>query len=562
MVKNVIESFKKSTQIFSKKQNNILSAAVVLMFAVLTSRILGLIRDRLLVSVFYIVGKQWQLDVYFAAFRIPDMIFQLLVMGALSAAFIPIYSHYLEKNRKEADQIARTVITVTALAFIILGTILAIFTVPISRLIAPNFSNTEILLMAKLTRIMLVAQFFFLVSNFYTGIIQSHQRFLIPAIAPILYNLGIIFGIIWLGPKIGILGPTIGVVTGALLHFLVQVPTGIKLGFKYFPRLDLKLKGVRKVGKLMLPRTLALAVSQLELTTAVFLASYLPSGTLSIFYLAQHLQALPIGLFGVTIGQAALPMLSKEDQNHKKFKKLLISSFKQIIYLAIPASVMLLVLRIPLVRIVFGAKNFPWEATLLTGKVIAIFSISVTAQAVIQILIRAYYALQNTIFPLIVGGISVGLNVILSFTFVMLFHMGVEGLAWAVSISSVIEVLILLFNLNKILEGFNIGEIIIPFLKISTASFLTGVALWLPMRVLDNYILDTTKTWDLIKLTIAAGTSGFAVYMLFSFIFEIEEFDNFIQIFNKFGSWRKIFSESKESLSEGASSQLTINPED
>jgi len=549
---------------FSSRQNNILSAATVLMTAVLLSRVLGLVRDRLLAGTFFKNGGEWQLDVYFAAFRIPDMIFQLLVLGALSAAFIPVYSTYLQRNEKKSWEIVYGIITLACLGFIIVAGTIYIFAEPLSRLIAPNFSTQELSLMVSLTRVMLVSQFFFVISNFFTGVLQSHQRFLLPAIAPILYNVGIILGIIFLSPTMGIYGPTLGVVLGALLHLLVQWPLIKQLGFKYRLTLGVHLKGVRKIGKLMLPRTMALAVNQIELTVAVFLASAMSAGSLSVFYFSQHLQALPVGLFGLTIGQAALPMLSKEvetNDNYKKFKTLFMSSFNNILYFALPASVLLLVLRIPLVRIAFGAKEFPWEATLLTGKVVAAFALSVAAQAVIQILVRAFYALQNTKTPLLVGGISVFFNVGLSLCFVQKLGLDVVGLGLAISFSGIFQAVLLFILLDRQVGRFEMGSYLIPLVKMLMASVLTGIALWVPMRFLDQFVLDTTRTVQLVILTVVASGCGFMVYIIFSKIFQIEELEHFLQILHKFGSWKKVFSQTEEVLSEASASPPTTTSE-
>ncbi len=534
--------------IFSRRQKNILSAAIILMVAVFASKILGLLRDRLLAATFFRVGQEWQLDVYFAAFRIPDMLFQLLVLGALSAAFIPVFSKLLSQE-KEAWRVASTIINIGSLIFIFISFLIFVFTPTLNRFIAPNFEERELALMVNLTRLMLISQWFFVISNIFTGILQSKQRFLIPALAPILYNLGIIIGTIFLSPIWGIYGPTAGVVLGAFLHFIVQLPLTLYLGFVYSPVLDFKNPFVRKIGRLMVPRTLALAVSQIELTVAVLIATSLTSGSLSIFYFAQHLNNLPVGLFGLTIGQAALPVLSVEAaKNRDNFKKVLLTCLRQILYLALPASVILLVLRIPLVRLVFGARTFPWEATILTGKVVAIFSFSIFAQAAIQILVRAFYALQDTKTPFLIAALAVGFNVFFSFLFTFRFDWGVLGLSLAASLASIIHCFFLIVFLQNKLDFLGKKLFFVPLAKIVLATFLTGFALWLPMRLLDKLFLDTTKTINLIALTVIAGLCGLAVYFLFSYVLRIEELKRFYKLFYRFGAWREILASSEEVL--------------
>ncbi|MCJ7792973.1 MAG: murein biosynthesis integral membrane protein MurJ [Candidatus Marinimicrobia bacterium] len=533
--------------IFSRKQANILSAATVIMMAVLLSRLLGLLRDRLLAGAFF-SGQEWQLDVYFAAFRIPDMLFQLLVLGALSAAFIPVFSRYLEKDEKEAYYVSSSVINFLIIFFIFATVLVFIFAQPLTRLIAPTFTQIETNLMVSLMRIMLLAQLFFCLSSFITGVIQSHQRFLVPALSPVIYNLGIIFGIVVLGRWLGIYGPTIGVVLGAFLHLLIQLPLALKLGLRYSFVFDWRHPGVREVGRLTLPRTLALGVSQIELTVAVFLATSLTAGSLSIFYFAQHLMNLPIGLFGSSIGQAALPTLSREsgEKNHAKFKETFLSSFNQILYLVLPASAILLVLRIPAVRIVFGAASFPWKATLLTSRVLAVFSLSIAAQAVVQLLVRGFYALHDTKTPFWIGVLSVFVNVALSFLFLLKLDYGVLGLAWATTVASFLQTGLLLLFLDRAVGGFDKKEFFHPLIKMGLATILTAIALWLPMRLLDRFIFDTTRTINLVILTVIATFSGMVVYLFLSALLKIAALKSFIDLVKRLGRWRSILQESEE----------------
>ena len=542
---------KNSRVLLNRKQNNILSAATVLMLAVFFSRILGLLRDRFLAGTFFAPDIAWQLDVYFAAFRLPDMIFQLLVVGALSAAFIPVFSKYLIKDKKQAWQLASTVITLGFTLFLILGIAMIVFAYPLNRLIAPSFSVKELDLMVKLTRLLIIAQGSFLISNFFTGILQSHRRFIIPALSPIAYNIGIIFGILVLSPIFGIYGPVIGVIIGALLHLIVQLPLTKSLGFKFKPSFNLSHPGVRHIGRLMLPRTLALAVTQIELTVAVFIATSLQAGSLSIFYFAQHLNALPVGLFGATIGQAALPTLSQtmdQTQSLSKFKSLFLSSLNQVLYLSLPASMILLILRVPAVRLAFGARGFPWQATLLTGQVVALFAISVFAQSAIQILVRGFYALSNTKIPLVIGALAVVINVILSFYLTFNLNLQVLGLALAISISSFFQATFLFIFLSKLVEGFDKSQILIPFFKMSLATLITGFFLWAPLRFLDAYILNTAKTAHLILLVIVVTFTGLSVYLALSKLFKIKELNNFITLIKRFTNLKRFLSQSKPVL--------------
>lgn len=518
-----------------RKQNSVLSAAAVLMTAVLVSRLLGLLRDRFLAANFFDPASAGQLDVYFAAFRLPDMVFQLLVVGALAAAFIPVFTRYFIKNKPEAWHVASTVISLGMVFFLLLAGLIFFLAGPLSRLIAPSFSAQEMTLMVVITRWLLLAQLSFLISNFLTGILQSQQHFLIPALAPIVYNLGIIIGILWLSPVLGIFGPVAGVILGAFLHLVIQLPLIRATGFKFKFSFDWRHPGVRRIGRLMLPRTLALAVSQIELTVAVFIATALPAGSLAIFYFAQHLNSLPVGLFGATIGQAALPALSQtaQDSSLLKFKQLLIASLNQVLYLSMPSGMILLILRLPAVRLAFGARSFPWEATLLTGQAVSLFAISVFAQSAIQILVRGFYALSNTRSPFVIGGAAVAVNVFLSFIFVYRFGLGILGLALAISLASFLHLGLLFWRLSRILGGFSQDEFYRPVAKMTAATLITGLSLYLPFRLLDKYIFNTTRTLELVGLSAVTVLIGLVVYGALSYLFKIKELNHFLELIKK-----------------------------
>ena len=543
----VTNFLKNGRSIFLRKQTNILSAAAAITIFYGTSMVLGIVRDRLLISRFYACCRE-QLDVYWAAFRLPDTIFQLLVIGAFSAAFIPVFSEYLLKDKKTAYNIASSLINILVLIFLALSVFIFVFARPLSELITGAFSPQQINLMVTMTRIMIFAQIFFLLSNFLTGIIQSHQRFLVPALSPVLYNLGIIFGILALASPLGIYGPAIGVVVGAVLHFLVQLPLVFRLGVVYRFLFDFRHPGIKEMAKLMLPRTFSLAVAQIETTVALFLATSLTAGSLTIFYLAQHLMQLPVRLVGTPIGQAALPVLSQKRQIElAEFKRIFIASFWQIFYFVLPATAILLVLRIPIVRLAFGAKGFPWQATLVTGKAVAIFSLAIISQAVIQLLVRGFYALHDTKTPLFIGVLSVVVNITLSIFLVFWFQLGILGLAVAISVASFLQAILLFVFLDQQV-GFEKRAFFCPFLKMGTAAIITTAFLWIPMRLLDRFILDTTRTINLVILTVAATLVGLGVYFALSWVFKIEELKTVIRLIQRVGQWRQILKESEEIL--------------
>jgi len=532
--------FDNSRNFLTRRENGLFSAALIISLTYSVSMVLGILRERLLVAHFYACCSQ-RLDVYYAAFRLPDMIFQLVVIGALSAAFIPVFSEYLTRNEKEANKLASSLVNLLLTFFLLLSIIVFLLAKPISALITGNFAPWQIELMAQMTRVMLLAQIFFLVSNFFSAMIQSHQRFLIPALSPVVYNLGIILSVVFLSPFLGIWSAIVGVLLGALFHLLIQLPLLFKLGFKYSLSFDWANSGVRKVVKLMLPRTLALAASQIEATVSLFLATSLTAGSLTIYYLAQRLVDLPVRLLGTSVGQAALPILSLQlaQKQEGEFRETLRRSFNQILYLALPATAIFLVLRIQLVRLAYGARSFPWIATIMTGRTLSAIALSIFSQSAIQLLMRGFYALHDTNTPFVVGLASVILNITLSLFFIFSLGLGIFGLALGFSIANFFNfiVLLLLFNFRK--EKFINKSDVFGWFKMVCASFLAAIFSWVSMKTLDAFVFDTTKTLPLLLLTLISLGIGLLAYLLLSKIFRFKELETIMSLGGKFARWRE-----------------------
>lgn len=561
MVKNIFDT---SKALLSRRQNSILTAAAVITGSSLLSALLGLWRNRLLIGYFFEnpITRQ-QLDAYWVAFRLPELIFQLLVIGSLSAAFIPVYSTYKEKSRSEANHIASSMMNLVLLAFSLVSLVLFIFAEPFNNLITSvNFLPHQIKLAAQLSRIMLFAQFFFAISNFLTGIIQAEQRFLIPALSPLAYNFGIIAGLIFLSPLIGIYGPAIGVVIGALLHLLLQLPLAKKLGYRYQPLITWQHPGFQEMLHLIPPRTLAISVNQLELFASVYFATALSSGSLTILNIAQALMSAPTRIFSVPLGQASLPFLSQEvaQGTLDKFKTTLLDSLHHILFLAFPASMLLLILRIPLVRLAYGAPTFPWSATLLTGKAVAIFSLSLFAQGGVHLLIRGFYALHNTKTPLLIALFSVFINIFFSYLSTFIFSWGILGLALAMTLASFFQFFVLLFLLFRSLGSFPLYSLLLPPTKMLFAAAAMGLSLWLPMRLLDLYVFDTTRVLPLILLTLIVGLTGSLVYIFFCVRFHLPEVQAYARLLHKLGNWRQVLAQSEEAIEAPPTQAEEIKP--
>lgn len=555
--------FRSGTLLLRKEHSSILSAALVITISNGLSALLGLWRNRMLISRFFETeALQQQLDAYWVAFRLPELVFQLLVIGSLSAAFIPVYSRWRKTHSEtEANIIASSMMNIVLLTFFVLSLILYIFAHPFNQIITgANFSPDQISLAAQLSRIMLLAQLFFAGSNFLTGIIQAHQRFLVPALTPVFYNLGIIAGIYFLTPSLGIYGAAVGVVMGALLHLGIQIPLAQQLGFSHKLILSWQHPGVKEIIRLMPPRTLAISVSQIELFASVYFATALSAGSLTIFNIAQQLMSAPNRIFAIPIGQASLPFLSKTvaDNDWKAFNNTLWQSLNQIIFLGLPAGMLLLILRIPLVRLAYGAPEFPWAATILTGKTVAILSVSLFAQGAIQILVRAYYATQNTKTPFYIGLFAVLINILISALSVFTFSWGVLGLSAAMSIATLIQFGLLLFGLRSHLKPITFTEIRTSLLTV-IATATMGIFLWIPLRLLDRYVFDTTRTLPLIMLTLTAGAIGAGVYIILAYLLKIPELYAYFGLFKKLSNWRTTLAKSGEVI-ESSSQAQEIKP--
>lgn len=540
--------FRNGTDIFFRRQTNILSAATVIAFAVLISRILGLVKYRFLTAQF----TPSEIGVFLAAFKLPNVLFDLIVMGAMTTAFIPVFTSYLTRGDQEgANKIASTILNLTTVVFAVFSVAFFLFAQPVMKLVAPGLTHRELIEVVDYTRIMLIGQTFpLLLGNFLTGILQSHKRFLIPASAPILYNIGIIFGILVLAPSMGLFGVVWGVVIGAILFFLVQIPLVIHLKFKYAPVLDLHHPGVVEMARLFFPRVFGLAVNQIGYLVTFSISSLLGARGITFFSFAQQLAALPVSLFATTISQAALPTLSEEkekDKNLEAFKKTFLTCLHQILFLVLPAAAILIVLRIPIVRLVYGSAKFDWVATVETGRVLAFLGIGLIFESMTNLIVRGFYSLHDSKTPVVVGVFTVILNVVLAIVAIPMLHLPIWGLALAMMVADTVYAIVLLSLLHFKVNRFNLADLVLPALEMTIAALLTGVFLYVPMKLLDQLVFDTTRTFPLLLLTGTATLIGLTVYLFLTWVFDIKELRAFLALFGKV---KRIMFAAEETVSE------------
>ena len=526
-----------------KPTQSIAAAAFIISLAGVASRVLGMFRDRILAGQF---GAGDTLDAYYAAFRIPDLIYNLMIVGALSAAFIPVFTEFIaEKNEDEAWKISSGVLSLQIFVTGILSIFLVIFAPCLMKLITPGFTGAKMDLTVTLTRIMFLSPFLLGISGIFGGILVSFKKFLIYSLAPIFYNFGIIIGAVFFVKWMGPMGLAWGVVLGATLHMLIQYPSVKHSGFHFRPMFmdAFKNTGVRKVLRLMIPRTMTIAVSQINFTIITIFASTLAAGSLAVFNLANNIQSAPLGLFGISFAIAVFPTLSAYAAKKEKaeFIDAFSRTFRQILFFVIPLSMFLFVLRAQTVRVVLGTGKFNWTDTILTFQTLGLLAFSLFAQSLLPLLTRAFYALQNTKTPLYIGLASEAINLILVVSLIGKYS--VYGLAIAFSASSLVNMLLLLFFLRKKLTSIDGKTIANSFFRIVAASLVgAGVAQVMKYVVGTQGELDTFVA--VFTQLVVAGSFGLAAFAVASYYFNVKEFFQFTEsVTRKLFRAKKVISE-------------------
>ena len=503
---------------------SIVSAALIVGASSLVSRIIGLLRDRTFTTLF---GAGDTFDAFIAAFRIPDLIFNLIVIGALSAAFIPLFTEKLVSGRggkKEAHRFALAILNSMCLGIGVLSFVYVVAAPWIIPVITPGFSGDKLALTITLSRIMALQPLLLSISFVFSGILNSYKRFIAYALAPILYNLGIIFGAIYLVPYMGVRGLGWGVVLGALLHVVVQLPSVIQLGFRWKPVLFSSYEDAKQLWRMMLPRVFGLAAQQANLLVVTILGSRLLSGSIAAFHLANNVQYIPIGIFGIAFAQAAFPTLSEQIARNQivAFRHTLTRSFRYVMFLVLPISALFFLLRAQIIRVLFGSGAFNWDDTIATHETFGFLAMSIFAQATIPLLTRAFYAQQNTKTPVIISTISVVLNTVLAFPFSSMW--GVKGLAIAFSVSAIIQIAILLGVLHFKLDGFDDKKVLMSTLKIAIATLAAaGVAQALKTPLAE--VVDMQRFWGIATQLIGSFTGGIITYIIVCMTLRSEELE-------------------------------------
>jgi putative peptidoglycan lipid II flippase len=402
---------------FNFQSKSISEGALILSIATLISRFLGVVREWLLASRF---GAGVELDVYFTAFKIPDLLYNIFIAGGIIVAFLPIFSEIFEKNEEKAWKFTSNLLNIFLFLLILISFALFIFTPNLLKFIAPGLSPGAINQCTTLTRFLFLSPILFGLSSVFSGLLHYFNRFLIYSLSPILYNIGIILGILFFSPRFGVLGVAIGVILGAAFHFLIQLPSALGCGFRYRPVFNFRTPEIKKVFSLMLPRTVGNAAQQINFIVINAIASTLTVGSISIFNFANNIQSLPIGFMGVAFAVAAFPQLTKLQAQAKReeFKKRFLSIFSKVSYLVIPTCFLIFILRKEIVNLILRHGQFSQTSAQLTAASLGLFCLGLWSSTLIPLLLRGFFALQDTKTPTFVALLAMLINIVLSFSFV------------------------------------------------------------------------------------------------------------------------------------------------
>jgi putative peptidoglycan lipid II flippase len=511
------------------EKRHIAKAAGLMSVATFISRVLGYVRDMVLAFFFGATGLS---DTFFVSFRIPNLLRELFAEGSMSAAVIPVLSEYGSKDPIEANRIVRiafTLIVIVVGIVTILGIVFAPFIVSI---IAPGFINypDKFTLTVHLTRIMFPFLLFISLAALVMGALNTRKKFFIPAFAPAMLNIAIITTVFILYRHLEspITAVAIGTVLGGFLQFAIQTPAFFKSGYKIKPDFNFKYPGVKKILMLILPATLGMAVSQINIVVSNILASFLSGGSITYLFYSMRLTQFPIGIFGVAMGMAVLPTLSEHAAkgDFDKLREDFSFALRLLFFISIPAMAGLIALREPIVNILFQRGKFDYVATVGTSQALLFYSMGIWAVVGVRVITASFYSMQDTRTPVKVAVVALTANVILS---IMLMRpLKHSGLALANALASGVNFALLFFFLRRKLKRVDTRRILRSFVKTIFASSIMGVI---------GGILLHGKVWQihgntLNKIFYLSGTVTICVgiYLFLSYLLKSEEISYLIEM--------------------------------
>ena len=519
----------------SPKPGGMARAAGAVMAATLLSRLLGLVRDMVIA---HQIGAGLEADAYTAAFKVADLLMYLVAGGALSSTFIPVFKEYLHQNKpKAAWQTFSVVATVTVLFAGTFVAVAEIFPETFIHLTNGGYTDAQVRLTVPLVRIILPAQIFFMLGGLLMGTLNVREQFLVPALAPSIYNLGIIFGAAALYPFIGLSGLTWGALLGAFVgNFLLQVVLVMRTGVQYRPSLAVLHPGAIKVWKMMLPIVLGVSLPNVDQIINGYFGSELAHGSQAALSYAVRLMLIPIGVFAQAMGIAILPTMAGQAAagQQKELRATISSALRTILFVTVPASALLFLLAAPVITLLLQSGHFDAHDTATTAMALRFYSLGIFAWSAQAILTRGFYALQDSRTPVISGTIMTGVFILMNWLIVHFTSWGVGGLAAATSIAAVLHMLAMFVFLRRRLRGLQEGPLLASLVKtlVATAALCGGI--W----ILRAGVLTFLPAGDPVKLAalillIVAGGSGIFLFVLTAELLRSAELQSTLAMFRR-----------------------------
>lgn len=513
----------------NKETDGLHQAAYLLGFFTILSQVLGLLRDRLLASSF---GAGQTLDIYYAAFRLPDFIFITVGSMVSVSVLIPFLASRMKAGPEEGRRFIGDISTFFFLLVIVVSLLAALFMPALERLIFPGFSPQILQEVVFLSRLLLLSPILLGLSNIFGTLTQTYRRFFLYALSPILYNLGIIFGIIFLAPRFGLPGLISGVILGAFLHLFIQLPFVLQNKLLPRPNLHFQWSEIKRVLLVSVPRTFTLGSDNISVMFLLSLASLMPAGSIAVFNFSYNLQSVLLSVIGVSYSLAVFPILIKlhTEGNQKKFAEEAVTSARHIIFWSLPVATLFIVLRAQIVRTILGAGQFNWWGTRLVAAALALFVISIICQNLTLLFVRAYYAVGNTKKPFVAKFLNAASTIILGYLFMQLylsapiFRHFLENI---LRVSDVPGTIILALPL-----GWSVGEL------------LNTLALWWVFeRDFKHFSRPVLKTlWEVLIASLGLGIVSF---------YALNFFDNFFNLNTASGIFLQGFCSGLVGLAAG-----------
>ncbi len=517
-------------------KRSIAKAAMVIMLATLFGRFAGFIRETFIAAKF---GASMETDAFLVAYTLPNIL-GITITGAFNAAFIPVFTqNLLGENRDKAWRLASSMLNIVFIAFAIISVVGIIFAPTVVKLMAPGFTGQTAELTTQLMRIMFPSLIFLALVGLTSGMLNALNHFLMPSLGPLVSSVAIIGSLFILVPSMGVYGLAVGTLVGFTGQFLVTMPELFKRKFRYSFNLDYRDPDIRRIGELIIPVLIGVGIGQINIIIDRILASGLNEGSISALNYAYRIMQLPLGLFVAAIAVPIFPALSEfaARQEMDKLKNALVKGMNVFALIMIPASVGLMVLATPIVRLLFQRGAFNPEDTTATAIALIFYSIGLVGYAVRDIMTRVFYAVEDTMSPVVIGGIGVAIHIILNI--ILVRFMAHAGLALATSIITFLNMLLLAYWLRRKIGSFFPVEAWLTWVKVCIASGVMAVSVWLVSAQLEPVALAWGTKGTALQVGSAIGT-GALVYLGLILIFKVPEVNIIINLLREKLNSRKL----------------------